>query len=509
MARIRPVVLCILDGFGWREAAPDNATTVAKMPNFRRIWAENPHSLLQASGLDVGLPAGQMGNSEVGHLNIGSGRVVMQDLPRIDAAVETGAIAQNPVLLAMIEKLRASGGTCHLMGLLSPGGVHSHQKHMQALCGALSDAGIPVAVHAFLDGRDVPPKSSAEQMAAFQKGIAGMKGVKVATLGGRYYGMDRDKRWDRVEKAYRVITQKAEGGFTDAVAAIESSYAANVNDEFVLPVASAGYAGMKDGDAVLMANFRADRAREILAALLYEKFDGFDRGRKIAFADAVAMAEYSEDLTRIMHILFPAEKLEKVLGEVVSAAGFRQLRIAETEKYPHVTFFFNGGEEKMYPGEDRILIPSPKVATYDLQPEMSAIPVTDKLVEAVNSGTYDLVVVNFANPDMVGHTGFLAAAVSALETVDACLGRLEAAVLKQGGALFVTADHGNCEKMYDETTHGPHTAHTTNPVPAVLAGGVAKEIRDGRLADIAPTLLEVMGMPQPAEMTGKSLIVHA
>ncbi|HAU29536.1 MAG TPA: 2,3-bisphosphoglycerate-independent phosphoglycerate mutase [Rhodospirillaceae bacterium] len=508
MSGIRPVVLCILDGFGWREEAPDNATTVGKLPNFRRIWAENPHAFLQASGIDVGLPEGQMGNSEVGHLNIGSGRIVMQDLPKVDHAVATGEIARNPVLRDMIEKLKTSGGACHLMGLLSPGGVHSHQRHMLALCDALAKAGVPVRVHAFLDGRDVPPQSAAGQVAEFMQGIAGMENVRMATIGGRYYGMDRDKRWDRVEKAYKVMTQPAVEGFADPVAAIESSYAADVHDEFVLPVAEAGYEGMKDGDAVLMANFRADRAREILSALLYETFDGFDRGRRIVFVDAVAMAEYSADLTAIMHVLFPSERIENVLGAVVADAGLKQLRIAETEKYPHVTFFFNGGEEKMYEGEDRILVPSPKVATYDLQPEMSAIPVTDKLVEAVGSGIYDLVVVNFANPDMVGHTGILEAAIKAVETVDACLGRLEEAVRKQGGALFVTADHGNCEKMYDETTHGPHTAHTTNQVPAVLLGSGAESIHDGRLCDIAPTLLEVMAVSQPVEMTGKSLINH-
>ncbi len=508
MSGIRPVVLCILDGFGWREAAPDNATTVAALPNFRRMWAENPHAFLRASGLDVGLPDGQMGNSEVGHLNIGSGRVVMQELPKIDLAVKDGSLARNPALLGMAGKLKETGGTCHLMGLLSPGGVHSHQRHIAALCTILSSAGVPVRVHAFLDGRDVPPQSAAEQAGRFLQDISGLAGVRMGSIGGRYYGMDRDKRWDRVEKAYKIITQPADGGFSDPVAAIAASYADGIHDEFVLPVAAAAYPGMRDGDAVLMANFRADRAREILSALLGETFDGFARDRKIAFADAVAMTEYSAELAAIMHVLFPAEPLEKVLGEVVAQAGLKQLRIAETEKYPHVTFFFNGGEEKLYEGEDRILVPSPKVATYDLQPEMSAVPVTDKLVEAVESGKYDLVVVNYANPDMVGHTGFLDAAVAAVETVDACLGRLEAAVKAQGGAIFITADHGNCEKMYDETTHGPHTAHTTNLVPAVLVGGGAKAIHDGRLADIAPTLLEVMGLSRPAEMTGKSLIDH-
>ncbi|MDR3516957.1 MAG: 2,3-bisphosphoglycerate-independent phosphoglycerate mutase [Azospirillaceae bacterium] len=503
----RPVVLCILDGWGFREETVDNAIALANTPVWDALWQDCPHAFLQASELNVGLPVGQMGNSEVGHMNIGAGRVVMQDLPMIDTAVARGELASNAAVVELIAKLRQSGGRCHLLGLLSPGGVHSHQDHIVALARIITGAGIPVVVHAFLDGRDVPPQSARDQVTKFVADTADLTGFSIGTVSGRFYAMDRDKRWDRVATAYRALVQADGVAVSDPVSGITQSYAANVNDEFVLPQIVAGYAGMTDGDGVLMANFRSDRARELLTALLDPDFTGFTPERRVKFAAAFGMVEYSTDLNRFLTPLFPPKQLTHVLGEVIADAGLKQLRIAETEKYPHVTFFFNGGEERQYAGEDRILVPSPKVATYDLQPEMSAAEVTDRLVEAIDSAKYDLVVVNFANPDMVGHTGILSAAIKAIETVDHALGRLVASVRRQGGAMFVTADHGNAELMRDPVTGEPHTAHTLDVVPAILVDGPAGEaLRDGVLADIAPTLLRLIGLPQPAEMTGHSLI---
>ena len=505
--RPRPLVLCILDGWGWREERADNAIALAKTPNWTRFLAAYPHALLQSSGLQVGLPVGQMGNSEVGHMNLGAGRVVMQELPRIDTAVADGSLARNPALTRMIAGVKATGGTCHLMGLLSPGGVHSHQDHLAALARTIADAGVTVAVHAFLDGRDVPPSSAKEYLARFQADIAGHDAF-VATVSGRYYAMDRDKRWDRVHLAWNALVEGKGETAPDAIAAVTLSYAAGKTDEFVLPTVIGSYGGMKDGDALLMGNFRADRAREILACLVDPAFDGFARPRQVDFAARLGLTEYSKDLDVFLDALFPAEPLSNILGEVLSRADLKQLRIAETEKYAHVTFFFNGGREKVFPGEERILVPSPKVATYDLQPEMSAREVTDKLVAAIEGGSFDVVVVNYANGDMVGHTGFLAAAITAVETVDACLGRLEATVIAAGGAMLVTADHGNAELMKDPVTGQPYTAHTTGPVPLVLvappAGTAAS--RDGRLADVAPTMLALLHLAQPAEMTGHSLL---
>lgn len=508
--RLRPVLLCVLDGFGYREDAADNAISVANAPTWRKVWAENPHALLEASGEEVGLPAGQMGNSEVGHMNLGAGRVVYQDLPLIDRAIASGELAVNPVLVGLIAKLKAKGSTCHLMGLASPGGVHSHQDHMVALAKIIAGQGVPVAVHAFLDGRDVPPQSAAAQIGKLEDALAEIPGAKLATLCGRYYAMDRDKRWDRVEKAYDLLTQSEGSHVGNAVDAIESSYVDGVYDEFVLPIALGGYQGMNDGDGLLFVNFRADRAREILSALLMPDFDGFKRRKTISFVEAVGMVEYSDTHNQVMRTLFPPKSIVNGLGEVVSRAGLNQLRIAETEKYPHVTFFFNGGREEPYAGEQRILVSSPKVATYDLQPEMSAVEVTDKVVGAIESGAFDLIVLNYANPDMVGHTGLLPAAVKAVETVDACLARVLAAIDKAGGAAIVTADHGNCEKMFNPQTEGPHTAHTLSKVPIVLYGAGAPQssaLRDGRLADVAPTLLALMGLSKPAEMDGESLLV--
>jgi 2,3-bisphosphoglycerate-independent phosphoglycerate mutase len=501
---IRPVMLAILDGFGWREETADNAVRQARKPNFDRLWGSCPHAFLHTSGEDVGLPDGQMGNSEVGHLNIGAGRVVMQELPRITRACEDGSIAKAPALLELIGKLKASGGTCHLMGLVSDGGVHSHQAHAVALAKILHAAGIPTVVHAFTDGRDTPPRAGADCITKLHAALPDP--VKIGTVIGRYYAMDRDKRWDRVGKAYGALAEAEGAHFDDPIEVMKEAYARDVTDEFVLPAVIGDYKGMQNGDGILCFNFRADRVREILGALLEPRFDGFERKRSIKFAAAAGMTRYSDELAPYLGVLFPAESLDHILGQVVAEAGRTQLRTAETEKYPHVTFFLNGGQETLFPGEDRIMVPSPKVATYDLQPEMSAPELTDKVVAAIDSQKYDLIVLNYANPDMVGHTGSLPAAIKAVETVDAGLGRIAAAVQRQGGALLVTADHGNCELMRDPATGGPHTAHTTNPVPVFLMGGAAAAIEDGRLADVAPTLLQLMGLKQPQEMTGHSLI---
>ncbi|MGH6930826.1 MAG: 2,3-bisphosphoglycerate-independent phosphoglycerate mutase [Dongiaceae bacterium] len=506
--RPRPVVLCILDGWGERADHTQNAIALADTPVWDGLMRDCPHGLIDASELHVGLPAGQMGNSEVGHMNIGAGRVVLQDLPRIDAALASGDLARNPRLGEFIAKLKTSGGTCHLMGLLSPGGVHSHQDQMAALARILNGAGIPVAVHAFLDGRDTPPSSARGFMWDYLRDVAVCGRLTIATVQGRYWAMDRDKRWDRVARAYRALVDGKGETAADGLAAIDAGYGRGETDEFLAPTVVADYNGMADGDGVLMANFRADRVREILAALLDPAFTDFPRARPVRFAAAAGMTEYSSALNDLMTTLFPAGSLDHVLGAVVAEAGLRQLRIAETEKYAHVTFFLNGGEEALFAGEERILVPSPKIATYDLQPEMSAYEVTDKLVAAIASGRFDLIVVNYANTDMVGHTGNLAAAIRAVEAVDHCLGRVRTAVTAAGGVMLITADHGNAELMEDPETHEPHTAHTLNQVPVIIINGPAgiEQVRDGRLADIAPTLLSLMGLPQPVEMTGRSLM---
>ena len=500
----RPVMLAILDGWGWREDAADNAVRQARTPVFDELWSSFPHALLRTSGLEVGLPVGQMGNSEVGHLNIGAGRVVMQDLPRISEATNSGAIAHNATLLRLIGELRKSGGTCHLMGLVSPGGVHAHQDHAAALATVLTAAGVPVAVHVITDGRDTPPRSAKEYVANFRAALPAS--APIVSVSGRYFAMDRDNRWERVSKAYRAMVEADGPRFPNPQAVIADGYAHDKSDEFLEPAVVGDYAGMKDGDAVLCFNFRADRVRELFGAMLDPDFKGFARQRIVKFCIAVGLTHYSDDLARFMSTMFEPQSMANVLGEVVAKAGRRQLRMAETEKYAHVTYFLNGGEEVAYAGEDRIMVPSPKVATYDLQPEMSAPELTDKAVAAIASGTYDLIVLNYANPDMVGHTGILAAAVKAVETVDAGLGRLWGAIRAAGGALVVIADHGNCELMRDPVTGAPHTAHTTNPVPLLLVGAPNASIADGKLADVAPTLLQLMGLKQPAEMTGTSLL---
>lgn len=506
----KPVLLMILDGWGYREPkTPDNAIEMGHTPNWHRMFETCPHSLIETYGLAVGLPEGQMGNSEVGHTNIGAGRVVMQDLPKIDLAIKDGSLAKNSVLLEMIDTLKANGKAAHVMGLMSPGGVHSSQEHIVALCKILNQNGIKTWVHAFLDGRDTPPASAAEYLAQFEASVKDMPLVKLATIEGRFYAMDRDKRWDRVELAYDNMIMAAGKRYATADEAIKASYADKVTDEFVIPAVIGDYQGMEDGDAVLMANFRADRAREILYALADDAFEGFARKRRVKFSVHVGMTEYSVDHNRFMHTMFPPESLTNILGEVVAEHGLTQLRIAETEKYAHVTFFFNGGEEKEFKGEERILIASPKVATYDLKPEMSVYEVTEQLVKAIEDKRFDVIICNYANGDMVGHTGIMEAALKAVAAVDECLGKVEKAIKDVGGVMIVTADHGNAEKMVDEKTGQPYTAHTVGKVPAILVNDQSgvRALKDGKLADLAPTMLELLNIKQPKEMTGSSLLV--
>ncbi|MBR5130787.1 MAG: 2,3-bisphosphoglycerate-independent phosphoglycerate mutase [Alphaproteobacteria bacterium] len=507
MTRKKPVVLCILDGWGYREQKQNNAIETGNTPVWHELIQKYPTSTIQTSGLHVGLPDGQMGNSEVGHTNLGAGRVVMQDLPRIDAAIANGSIKTNPVLTDLIKKLKTTNGVCHLMGLIGTGGVHAQQSHIVALAKTLSENGIRVMIHAFMDGRDTPPESGRDFLKDLETSLSGTL-AQIATVSGRYYAMDRDKRWDRVDKAYRALVIGEGARFDTADIAMATSYANGVSDEFVLPCIIGDYKGMNDGDGLIMANYRSDRAREITLMLLKPEFTEAPRIKVINFAEAVAMTEYSSEHITLMKTLFPAETLTNIFGEVISKAGLKQLRIAETEKYAHVTFFFNGGAETLFEGEERILIPSPKVATYDLKPEMSAYEVTDKLVEAINSNKFDVIIVNYANGDMVGHTGVMDAAIKAVEAVDKCVGRIVNATLEQGGTIFITADHGNAERMLDEETGAPYTAHTNTPVKAVLIGApdYITGLSDGKLADVAPTLLDLMELPQPTEMTGHSLL---
>ncbi len=499
-----PVVLCILDGWGIGPTQDDNAPLLAKTPNFDRIHASGPHATLTTHGPDAGLPRGQMGNSEVGHTNIGAGRVVAMDLGMIDLAIEEGAFFDNEAIKTFITSLTATGGTAHLMGVVSDGGVHGHLAHIQAAARMITDAGVPVVIHAITDGRDVAPKSALGYMYTLGSGLP--DGARIGTVIGRYFAMDRDNRWERVEQAYQAMVAGQGRAAPSASAAVEAGYSDGHTDEFLPAGVIDGYAGMADGDGVFCLNFRADRAREILRAIGEPGFDAFDIGSRPALAARLGMVDYSTDHDAYMTAAFPKRPINNTLGAWVAQHGLRQFRLAETEKYPHVTFFLNGGKEAPEPGEDRHMPPSPKVATYDLAPEMSAEAVSDKLVEVIEAG-YDLVVVNFANPDMVGHTGDLNAAIKACEAVDTGLGRALEALTKQDGAMIVTADHGNCETMLDPETGGPHTAHTLNPVPVILVGGPAgAKLRDGRLADLAPTVLQLMGLPQPPEMTGQSLI---
>ena len=504
MTTPKPVVLCILDGWGKRAEVEGNAPALADVPNFDRIM-EGPTAQLLTHGPDVGLPRGQMGNSEVGHTNIGAGRVVAMTLGRIDQVVEDGTLAQQPALAEFIATLKKTGGTAHLMGLVSEGGVHGVFAHTEAAIREIADAGVPVALHAITDGRDVAPKDATSYLERLEEMMP--DGCCVATLTGRYFAMDRDNRWDRVSAAYEAMAKGADERFDGSSdMALRAAYERGETDEFVQPTVLRDYAGMAEGDGFFCLNFRSDRAREITAALLDPEFDGFDRGEQIKLAAAIGMVKYSDAHEAWLGTVFPKEDIKNTLGSWVAQKGLRQFRVAETEKYPHVTFFMNGGVEVPEVGEDRYMAPSPKVATYDLQPEMSAAEVTDAFVGAIKDG-YDLIICNYANPDMVGHTGDVEAAVKACEAVDAGLGRVFAALNAAGGAMIVTADHGNCETMIDPETGGPHTAHTTNPVPVALVGGPeGAQLRDGRLGDLAPTLLALMGLELPPEMTGKSLI---
>lgn len=500
----RPVVLCILDGWGLSPATEGNAIALARTPHFDRVMATCPTATLVTHGRDAGLPTGQMGNSEVGHTNIGAGRVVAMDLGQIDLAIEDGSFAANPALGDFIAVLRRTGGTAHVMGIVSDGGVHGHVAHLRAAVEALVAAGVPVAIHAITDGRDVAPTSAMGFMVALQDWLP--RGARIATVIGRYWAMDRDNRWERVERAHAAITRGLGAAAPDAVAAVAAAQAAGETDEFIAPRVIGGWGGARSGDGFLCLNFRADRARQILAAIGAPSFHGFDTGPRIDWAMMLGMVDYSAAHNAFMRACFPKRIVANTLGAWVARHGLRQFRLAETEKYPHVTFFLNGGQEAAEAGEDRHMAPSPRVATYDLAPEMAAGEVTERLVAAIGAG-YDLIVVNYANPDMVGHTGDLGAAIRACEAVDRGLGAALAALEAAGGAMLLTADHGNAEQMIDPETGAPHTAHTLNPVPVALIGGPAgARLRPGRLADVAPTVLALLGLPKPPEMTGTSLI---
>ncbi|MEO0621613.1 MAG: 2,3-bisphosphoglycerate-independent phosphoglycerate mutase [Pseudomonadota bacterium] len=503
----KPVVLAILDGWGLSDTPTANAPLLAQTPIMDRLMATRPTAKLVACGPAVGLPEGQMGNSEVGHITIGAGRVVWMDLPRIDRAIADGSFATNAALGDFSAKLKRDGGTAHLLGLASPGGVHSHQRHLIEAAKVLASEGLPVRLHLLTDGRDIAPKSAAAQVAEIIAAIDDLPDTKVATVTGRFYAMDRDNRWERVEKAWAAIAAARGQTAKDAAQAIKAAYARGETDEFVLPTVVGTPSPIGPNDGLLCTNFRADRAREILGALVDPGFAEFSRNGSVPLMTALGMVSYSGHLDQFIPSIFPAEAITNTLGAWIARAGLRQFRLAETEKYPHVTFFLNGGREVPFTGEDRRMAPSPKVATYDQAPEMAAEEVTEHLVAAIQD-RYDLIVVNYANPDMVGHTGDLDAAIRACEIVDRGLGTVVAAIEEVGGAMLVVADHGNCETMLD-AEGGPHTAHTLNPVPAVLvAPGVAEGTRlsDGTLSDIAPTLLQLMGIEQPDEMTGRSLI---
>lgn len=503
--RRKPLMLMILDGWGHSDDTSSNAIAQGDTPCWDGLWSADPHTLLETSGQAVGLPEGQMGNSEVGHMNIGAGRIVFQDFTRIEQAVRDGSFNENPALCRAIDAAREANGTVHIMGLLSPGGVHSHDDQFIATVKLAAARGAPsIAVHAFLDGRDTPPRSAETSILRMQEVLDDIDGAAFSTLCGRYYAMDRDKRWDRVEKAYRAMTRgEADHRSESALAALHAAYDRGENDEFVLPTIIAGAREVRDGDAIIFINFRADRARELTMAFVSPGFDGFAR-EPISLAGFVCMTEYMAGLPA--DIAFPTVSLDRLLAQELADHGLRQLRIAETEKYAHVTFFFNGGEEEPFNLEDRILVPSPKVATYDLQPEMSAPELTRKLVEAIESGVYDVIICNVANPDMVGHTGSMEAALKAVEAVDKCLREVCQAIDEAGGELLITADHGNIEMMRDPKSGQSHTAHTTNEVPLVFHGRAAEFNGKGSLRDIAPTMLKLLGLPQPEEMTGRPLL---
>jgi len=505
--KVTPILLIILDGFGHREECEHNAICQARKPHWNFLWQTCPHTFIDASEKWVGLPKNQMGNSEVGHMNMGAGRVVYQDYTRIENAIETGELFSNPALLKTLETARATGRALHVLGLLSPGGVHSHESQIHALLDMAARTGVKdVLVHAFLDGRDTPPKSAEASLNALEKKCAGLKAGRIASICGRYYAMDRDNRWERLRSAYDLITQgKADYRAGTAAEGLKAAYARGETDEFVKATAIGNPARVNDGDAIVFMNFRADRARQLTRALTDPGFEGFARERFPRLGSFCTLASYGEDFAHLP-TAFPPQSVAGGFGEIISGKGLKQLRIAETEKYAHVTYFFNGGVEKPYPGEDRTLVPSPKVATYDLKPEMSAREVTDKLVEAIRSRKYHAIICNFANSDMVGHTGNLAAATRAIEVLDECVGRAVTAMREIGGEVLITSDHGNAETMLDPETKQAHTAHTLNLVPLLYVGRNAKVADRGALQDVAPTLLAMMGLPQPPQMTGKPLI---
>jgi 2,3-bisphosphoglycerate-independent phosphoglycerate mutase len=508
---VRRVVLLILDGFGCREDAPDNAITRAETPCWRQLLATCPHTTIDASELRVGLPEGQMGNSEVGHLNIGAGRIVYQDFTRIDVAMRDGAFARNPVLVDAVETARTGDATLHVLGLLSPGGVHSHERQVAAMMEMAARGGVArVVLHAFLDGRDTPPRSAGASLDFMSASCAPYPNARIASICGRYYAMDRDRRWERLAPAYELVVDGAAPFVADSArAALEAAYARGESDEFVQATAITDARGattrMSDGDVVVFMNFRADRARQLTRALTDPDFDGFARLRVPRLARFVTLTHYGNELTHV-RAAFTPQVIGNSFGEYLSRLDLSQLRIAETEKYAHVTYFFNGGSEAVYPGEDRILVPSPKVATYDRKPEMSAVELTDRLVEAIGSERYDAIVCNYANADMVGHSGNFDAARRAIETLDACMGRVVGAARAHGAEVLITSDHGNAERMHDDTTGQAHTAHTLSLVPCLYAGRPATLSSGGALQDIAPTLLAIMGLPKPPEMTGHSLV---
>lgn len=498
------VVLCILDGWGIETNDMFNGIKAAKY--WPEILYKYPHTHLQASDHYVGLPNGQMGNSEVGHTTIGLGRVLLQDLPKIDQAFSSGALKTNERITKAIEQLKWNKKPCHLIGLLSPGGVHSHMNHMVEAAKLLADAEIPVYVHGFLDGRDTPPKSAASYVDTFSKAISNYPNIHLASLGGRYFAMDRDNRWDRIQFAYKAIVQADAPRFSNAIEAIDSAYSNHITDEFVLPTIKETYTGMHDGDGLWMINFRSDRARQFLRSLLVQDFSMFIREKIIRFGPTLAMNEYADDLTPLIPSIFIKDGVDKSLGEILSMQGLKQLRVAETEKYAHVTFFLNGGRETPFQGEERIMISSPQVTTYDLQPEMSADEVTKTVTQAMERSDLSLIVVNYANTDMVGHTGIIEAINKAVACVDLCVKTLEQKAIENDWTLLITADHGNAECMREDDELTPHTAHTCNPVPFVLVNSAAKSLKAGTLADIAPTILSIMGIDQPKEMTGESLL---
>jgi len=503
--------LIILDGYGYTDEIRGNAITAAKTPNLDKLWKENPHCYLRSSGLDVGLPDGQMGNSEVGHLNLGAGRIIYQELTRITKSISDGDFFENLELNGAIKNVKNNHSSIHLMGLLSDGGVHSHSNHLYALLEMIKMKGVTdnVFIHCFLDGRDTAPTSGIKYIEALEDKIKEIGVGAIASVSGRYYAMDRDNRWERVKLAYDAMVNNRGKYANTALEAVQNSYNEQINDEFILPTMINGVNGPKGliqgKDSVIFFNFRPDRARQMSRALTSEDFDGFEREKGYFPLHYVSLTQYDTTLDKI-HVAFKPQVISNTLGEIISNQGLKQLRIAETEKYAHVTYFFNGGAEKEYNGEDRILVPSPKVATYDLQPEMSAQQVTERAVKAISENDYSLMVLNFANCDMVGHTGIFEAAVKAVETVDDCLSKVVEAIEKKGGCALITADHGNAEQMIDIVTDKPFTAHTANQVKCILTGKTNIKISDGRLADIAPTLLEILNIKQPTEMTGESLI---